>query len=137
MPLLPRTSVPGIEWPALPDPPTAMLLAVTWQLEQSEWWSPEELAQQQARQRALVLAHAVATVPRYQHLDPDDWARVPVMTRDDLIDAGAQLLSQGYPAAHGPTREIQTSRTTGAPVRVRTSPVLQTFWQAITLRDHR
>ena len=132
-----RTHVPGIEWPAMPDAPTAMLLALSWQLDESEWWTPDELARHQARQRAIVLAHAVDTVPLYEHLDRDDWSRVPVMTRDRLIDAGAHVLSHGYPAAHGEAKEVVTSRNTGQPIRVRTSAVLQTLWQAITLRDHR
>ena len=132
MSLLPRTSVPGIEWPAMPDAPTAMLLALSWQLDDSEWLAPDELAALQAQQRAALLAHAAGTVPHYEHLDPDDWSRVPVMSRDALIAAGPHLLSAGYPAAHGAVREVVTSRSTGEPVRVRSTSVTQTFWQAIT-----
>jgi phenylacetate-coenzyme A ligase PaaK-like adenylate-forming protein len=132
----PPSSVPGIAWPALPAPPTAMLLAVHWQLERSQWWSADELAARQAVQRRGLLAHAAATVPHYAGLDPDDWASVPILSRDALIAAGPALLSKGYPASHGPAEEIATSRTTGAPVRVRSSGVVQTLWRALTLREH-
>jgi len=134
--VLPPSSVPGIVWPALPDPPTAMLLALHWQLEQSQWWSADRLAAQQAVQRRALLAHAAATVPHYAGLDPDDWAGVPILSRDALIAAGPALLSRGYPASHGPAQEIATSRTTGEPVRVRSSGVVSTMWRALTLRDH-
>jgi phenylacetate-CoA ligase len=131
-----RSTVPGIEWPSLPDPRTAMLLALQWQLDESEWWLPDELAAVQAAQRAAVLAHAATTVPFYEGLDPLDWSRVPILTRDALIAAGPRLLSRAYPATHGPAEEIMTSRSTGEPVRVRGTAVTSLFWDALTLRDH-
>jgi phenylacetate-CoA ligase len=131
-----RSSVPGIEWPAMPDAPTAMLLALSWQLERSQWWSADELARAQAQQRRALLAHAAATVPQYEHLDRDDWGSVPIMTRDQIIAAGPRLLSRAYPAAHGTSSEIATSRSTGEPVRVRSTGVTMTMWHALTLREH-
>lgn len=132
----PRSGVPGIVWPALPDQPAAMLLALAFQLEQSQWWPPDELAHHQARQRDLLLAHAATTAPAYEGLDPHDWSRVPVMSRDQIVAAGPRLLSRGYPAAHGPVEEVASSRSTGEPVRVRGNAVVSTFWQALALRDH-
>jgi phenylacetate-CoA ligase len=134
--MIPRSTVRGIEWPALPEPGTAALLALAWQLEHSQWWPAERLAREQAAQRAHVLAHAVATTPHYAGLDAADWASVPVMTRDDVIAAGARLRSTGYPAAHGPVEDVFTSRTSGEPVRVCATGVTSLLWQAITLRDH-
>jgi phenylacetate-CoA ligase len=131
-----RSTVPGIEWPSLPDPRTAMLLALQWQLDDSEWWTPDELAAAQAAQRAAVLAHAATTVPFYDGLDPHDWSRVPILTRDALIAAGPRMLSRAYPATHGAAEEIMTSRSTGEPVRVRRTAVTSVFWDALTLRDH-
>lgn len=137
MTVTPRSSVPGIAWPALPDPRTAMLLALSWQLDQSEWWSPATLAAHQREQRALILAHAATTVPAYRGLDPRDWSRVPILEREALIAAGDAMLSKGYPAGHGSVEKITTSRTSGTPVRVRASGIVSTFWHALTLREHR
>jgi phenylacetate-CoA ligase len=135
-PVIPRSMLRGIGWPAVPDAPTSALLALSWQLEQSQWWSADELARHQHAQRALVLAHAVATTPHYAQLDPADWASVPVMSRAAIIAAGPGLLSRGYPAPHGPVEEVFTSRTSGEPVRVRSTGIVSTLWRAITLRDH-
>jgi phenylacetate-CoA ligase len=120
----------------MPDAPSAMLLALSWQLERSEWWSPDELARAQDVQRRALLAHAATTVPHYEHLDRDDWSSVPILTRDQLIAAGPRLLSRAYPAQHGATSEIMTSRSTGEPVRVRSTAVTMAMWHALTLREH-
>lgn len=136
----PRSSVRGIEWPALPDARTARLLALLWQLEHSQWWTPDALRAHQDRQLAALFAHAAATVPHYQRTlaghSVDDWQRIPILTRHDVIAAGPDLLSRRYPAHHGDAPETVSSRSTGAPVRVRMSDVVGTFWQALTLRDH-
>jgi len=137
MTALPRSSVPGIAWPAVPDPRTATVLSLLWQLEQTQWWSADELARQQQAQLRLVLQHAVTTVPHYQgRFDAADPATVPILTRDEIAAAGARLLSRQYPAQHGPAEEIMTSRTSGEPVRVRASGIVSLLWQALTLRDH-
>ncbi len=136
----PRSSVRGIEWPALPDARTSTLFALLWQLEQSEWWSADELGALQQRQLAAVFEHAATTAPHYQQsldgLTVDDWRHVPILTRHDLIAAGPRLSSRRYPGQHGDAHETISSRSTGEPVRVRMSDVVGTFWQALTLRDH-
>jgi phenylacetate-CoA ligase len=133
--VLPRSTVPGVVWPALPDAPTAGLLALLWQLDQTQWWPAARLAEAQARQLRLVVEHARATVPHYRDTIADP-SRIPVVTRDQLIAAGPRLRSQGYPGPHGPVEEILTSRTTGEPVRLHSTGVTRSFWSAITLRDH-
>jgi phenylacetate-CoA ligase len=133
---LPRSSIRGIDWPPLPDPRTAQLFAMLWQLEQTEWWEPEDLAAMQAVQLRTILHHAVTTTDHYARLDRDDWATVPVMSRAEIIAAGAGLESRDYPAEHGKPEDQYTSRSSGAPVRVRMNGVVNLFWKAITLRDH-
>jgi phenylacetate-CoA ligase len=130
-----RSHLPGITWPAVPDAPTATLLALQWQLEQTQWWSAERLAAEQQRQLAPLLAHARDTTLHHAEL-PAAWADIAVQTRHDLIAAGARLLSRRYPASHGAAPETFSSRTTGEPVRVRVPDIVTTFWNAITLRDH-
>lgn len=138
-----RSQVHGIEWPAIPDVASSQLLALAWQLEQSQWWSAAELRRHQELQLRALLAHAV-TSPHYEatlagisfHHFADGWAKVPILTRDQVIAAGDRLLSRKYPSHHGNTGEVSTSRTSGTPVRVRSTDVVNLMWKAITLRDH-
>lgn len=134
-----RSQVRGIEWPAITDVASSQLLSLAWQLEQSQWWSPDKLrAHQQVQLRAL-LAHAL-TVPHYEQslfgISAEQWTRIPILTRDQVIAAGDRLLSKHYPSNHGNTAEVMTSRTSGTPVRVRSTDAVNLFWKAITLRDH-
>jgi phenylacetate-CoA ligase len=124
-----RSIVPGIVWPAIVDASTASLLSLVWQLEQSQWWSASAIAEAQAEQLALLVAHARATVPFYA-------SERGVITREDVIAAGDALVSRGYPAAHGPVSDTFTSRTSGEPVRVKAGAVITTLWHALTLREH-
>ncbi len=133
---LPRTSIRGIEWPPLPDMRNAALLGILWQLEQTEWWDPEDLAAAQAVQRAALLRHAATTTEHYAGLDPEDWSSVPILTRAGIIAARDRLASRAYPTQHGTKEPLFTSRTSGEPVRVETTGVLGTFWKAYVLRDH-
>lgn len=130
-------SVHGIVWPAVPSPTPAASLAIADQLERTQWMSPDELAHHQREQLAVMLAHAASTVPHYARLDPRDFASVPVMSRAQITAAGEGLLSRAYPSTHGPAPETQTSRTSGAPVRVRGTGVVAAIHGAIALRDHR
>ena len=148
-----RSSVPGIEWPVVPDAAGAMVLAMAWQLDQTQWWSAERLRAHQLVQLRRVLAHAAATTPHYADafaaagvrvpdatasgpLDEAELARLPILTRHGLIAAGARLVSRSYPVQHGPAPETFSSRSTGEPVRVRVPGLVTMFWNALTLRDH-
>lgn len=131
------SSFPGIVWPSLAGATPAAALATADELERTQWLSPGELAAQQVRQRDVILAHAAASVPHYRGIDPHDFASVPIMTREAITAAGAELLSRAYPAAHGAAPEVMTSRTSGLPVRVRGTDVIAALHGAIALRDHR
>src|SRR6185436_15963681 len=102
--------VRGVAWPALPDGATAMTLALAWQLERSQWWSPDELRAHQRRQLALLAQHAAATTDHYAGLPADAAETWPILSREALIAAGPRLLSKRYPAEHGRIGEVLTSR---------------------------
>ena len=122
-------------WPALPGPWPALLAAMLDQLEASQWWSPEELLGQQLHQAAALLAHAHRHVPFYRErltraglrpgaaLTPEAWARILVLTRAELQQAGTALRSEVVPGQHGRSHEISSSGSTGRP-------------DALTLREH-
>ena len=99
----------GVVWP---EP-----RAIAWQLDRTQWLPADELARQQRRQLDEIVRHA-PTAPHYEDaLRQWDgaWERLPILTRADVLAAGTRLASRRYPADHGATREVLTSRTSGEP----------------------
>ncbi len=146
--LMPRSSVPGLAWPGLPGTAGVTMLALQYQLEQSQWWPPDVVREQQFRQLRALLSHACGTVPFYRDrlgeagfapdrpLTADIWARIPVLGRDEVQAAETALFSTRVPASHGKVYTLSTSGSTGKPVTVRGTAVAQALWRAFTLRDH-
>jgi len=132
----------------MPNSRGAALLAMQYQLEQTQWWSAEAIRAQQFRQLNHLLEHAYQTVPYYQNrlqaagLVPGEtglqteWSRIPVLKRKDIQEVAESLLSTAIPATHGKTFEIWTSGSIGRPICVLGTAVTGFFWQAITLREH-
>lgn len=143
-----RSGIRGIVWPAVPTPKAASILALLYQLEESQWLSPAEIEARQAEQVGALLRHAYDTVPYYRRrwqaagIDPrtiqapDDFRRLPLLTREDIQGAGKEIFSQACPPSHGTPTPIVTSGSTGKPVAVLSTPVTQLFWHVLTLRDH-
>jgi len=143
-----KSSVPGIVWPALPAPQGAALLALQWQLQQSERLPLADLEALQFRQLRAVVTHAMNTVPWHRErlaaaglspdrdIDPAAFRRVPVMTRRDVQDAGNALLSNAVPPDHGRPVQYKTGGSTGEPLRLIGTELTRLFWLALTLRDH-
>lgn len=146
--LIPRTSVYGIEWPVLPGPAAASMLAMQYQLEQSQWLPPQIILQHQFNQLARVLAHAYETVPFYhehfqkigfnpkERINPEIFTQLPFLQRSDIQSAGGALLSRQVPRDHGRLLEQQTSGSSGMPIKTFGTEVTQFFWRVFTLRDH-
>lgn len=143
-----RSSVAGITWPAIPSARSAQILAMLYQLEQTQWWPAERLLEHQLRQLRRLLRHAAATVPFYrerfatagwdplQPLTLNTFRRLPLLTRREIQRAGPALHSTALPAVFGKPGETRTSGSTGEPLTVRRTPVDQLLWQANLLRDH-
>jgi len=137
-----------VAWPALPTPEAARLAALLLQLEASQWWSPEELLAQQLHQAANLLHQAYRQVPYYRDrlaeagylpgkpVTPEVWSRIPLLTRSALQEAGSGLYCPEVPKDHGGFYEISSSGSTGRPVTARGTRLIQTLWDALTLRDH-
>lgn len=147
--LLPRSSVQGISWPAILPPPASALLALQFQLEQSQWWSADNIFQQQLRQLDVLLKHAVATVHFYQEsfkavgydplrhgVSPDILRGLSLLKREHIQSAENNLVSQRIPQDHGQSLEHFTSGSMGKPIRTLGTEVTHFFWCAYTLRDH-
>ena len=124
-----------------------VLLTLLFQLEQSQWWTPERLRDAQFRQADLLMRHAFETTAYYgEHLgaagyrpgaplDEESWRNLPLLTREDIQQAGRNLYSRALPKDHGETRKISTSGSTGKPVELLATSLTNTFWTAFTVRD--
>lgn len=143
-----RSSISGMAWPAVPAAGAANLLALQFQLEQTQWWAPEQLRDSQRVQLTPLLAHAFESVPFYRdrlgaagfragEAIRDDWfAALPSLSRADVHTQGEALHSRAVPAAHGRVARGRTSGSTGTPIAYLTTDLTQLFWQAFNLRDH-
>lgn len=143
-----RSTIDGIEWPAIPGNAANSMLATLFQLERSQWLPPEGLWLNQRRQLQSLLRHAIATVPWYrerlsakvdalpQDFSPVDFAGLPTLTRADLQRSFDALCTQRLPAGHGSAFRNSTSGSTGEPVRYLSTHLSNYFWQAFMLREH-
>lgn len=144
---VPRSDVPNIVWPAIPTPHGAAMLALQYQLQQSEWWPASRIEAHQHVQLAEILRHARDTVPFYQRrmrdsgFDSDSAVtreslrRIPLLSRRDVQLAGSELASLRPPAGHGALIDGQTSGSTGTPVRYQGTELTQFMWNVFTLRE--
>lgn len=142
-----RSAAPGIVWPGIPDARASELLALSWQLGRSQWWSPEALRARQLQQLRCLAAHAIAQVPRYAgaacalgtdaaRLEENGFARWPVLPKRDVRADPESLHARTYPATHGDWKETLTSGSTGEPVRVRHTALFGVMARALVAREH-
>ena len=147
-PRIPLSAYRTITWPAIPSPRDAVLLALMYQWDQSQWWPPETLLAAQFRQLEGLLAHAVETVPYYRkrlgtaakfhpgRLTLETWRRLPILRRQDIQEAGPELTSRKLPKGHEPTRDVSTSGSTGSPITVKNTRITRLFIRVSNLRYH-
>ena len=143
-----RSSVKHIHWPAVPDPQSAMAMALLSQLEQSQWFSPQTLVRLQLEQIQRLLRFAAENSRYYQHVlggtrySPDQplteelFRSIPLLTRDALRDQGELLHIQKLPQDHGKVGKVTTSGSTGKPVTVYKTDLSNLFWSCMNVRDH-
>lgn len=145
---IPRSTVPGIVSPAIPSRMASLLLSLLYQLDQTQWLAPEALFAHQARQLQSLFRHAAGTVPFYTRrfveagLDPaaavtrETLARLPILKRTELQGAGEDINTTALPKSHGKMHQIETSGSTGLPVRMKGTEVTSLFWRACVMREH-
>lgn len=143
-----RSAIPGIVWPAPPNPFDAMVLALQYQFEESETWTPQRLLDYQFRQLRGLITHAHGTVPFYRQrlaavvkrhahgLDMDAWRSIPLLSRRDIQKAGERLISRSIPKDHGRPHAIRTSGSTGQPIQVMGTGITTTIFKAMNLRNY-
>jgi phenylacetate-coenzyme A ligase PaaK-like adenylate-forming protein len=140
---LPKTNVPGVTFPAIPDGQAALLLSIQFQLSQSQWWSADQLLNAQLKQLTPLVHHAKDSTRHYRHLEiardtvltEEIFRSFPLLGRRDVQMAGEDLFSDSVPQLHGPATPVMTSGSTGQPVTVLKTALLSLFWKAFTLRE--
>ncbi len=147
-PMVPRSRMTGIRWPAIAGPRDAPVLALQFQFEQSQWWPESRLLAHQMAQIQNLLDHAAGTVPFYRErlapfrgLEPgtltlEAYRQVPLLSRADIQEAGEDLVSRRLPSAHGRPYDVRTSGSTGTPLTVKGTAVTGLFLTALSLRGH-
>lgn len=141
------SAVDGAVWPALPGANGMALSSLLLQFAQSEWLPADRIAVLQAQQVSRLVSHAKETVPFYRDrlpasdagpltFDSAAWRQIPILTRQQILDAGEALASTATPEAHGSLSEIFTSGSTGRPIRSVRTQLCELYWSAFTLRDH-
>jgi phenylacetate-CoA ligase len=144
---VPKSFVPGIVWPAFAAGKAAQHLALAFQLQQSQWWSPEDLLRVQLVQVRELLIHAERTVEHYRRildqvglrpsagpLTIDDLRRIPVLTRAVVQELGPRLRAADIPAGHGNAWTVTTSGSTGQPVAAMQTEATEALQSALSLR---
>ncbi|RLA09186.1 MAG: phenylacetate--CoA ligase family protein [Gammaproteobacteria bacterium] len=145
----PSSAVPGIDWPALPEPVGASMLALQFQLQQSQWWSLEEIRAHQLRQFQALLAHVVVQTDWYgqqaafveladspEIIDEQLFSQLPLLCRSELQQNLPALTASEIPPAHGQRLDLATSGSTGTPLTGFETEINNFFWGGCNLRDH-
>lgn len=147
-PFVPKSAATRVHWPALPNPTNALLLALQYQLEQSQWWTPAQLQTQQLQQLHHLLNHARQTVPFYQQalltvsdletspLTLKTIQTLPLLKRDDLQRQNQIFRSTALPKDHLPVNAARTSGSTSKPVDILNTQITELFYRALNLRNH-
>ena len=126
-----------------------LVLSLLYQLEQSQWWPAEAMAQPPARDSwprssstppppcpSTAPACGRRAGPRASRLTAEQWRRLPVLRRPELQEAGDDVVSDAVPADHGRQFTLMTSGSTGRPVQTVGTGLTQLFWSTLTVRDH-
>lgn len=142
-----RSGVPGVEWPPLARGTEAVLAALLYQLEGSQWLDQATIRSRQFRQLRVLADYCAAHSPLFARrlraagLTPAQLAtfhgleRLPPLRRREIQEAGAELFCAQVPDEHGAVHESRTSGSTGEPVVMRRTEVSNLMWLGFLVRD--
>lgn len=141
---LPPSGLPGVVFPSFLDSNRVQLFSVLAQLQETQWWSPEQLRAHQLAQLGRVIRHAARTTRYGRAHFPDlaerplTWERfaeLPILERSVLQSRRRALISEAPPKEHGKGTPARTSGSTGTPVVVERTGLPALVWQAIVARE--
>jgi phenylacetate-CoA ligase len=144
---VPHSTVDGVVFPAIPTPEVARLLALLQQFGESDKLPEPVLRARQFHQLDALLRHVGGAVPFYAArlreagfqpgtpISQEAWTALPILTRNEVQQAGAALHSGAVPPGHGRLIPGSTSGSTGTPIKTLKTDIAQFFWYAFTLRE--
>lgn len=146
LPPIPRSFVLGTIWPAVVDGPAADMLGLQFQFLQAERLPAEELRARQFSQLDALVDYCARTMPFHRDklaaaghrqntpLSADVFARLPVLTLAEVIQAGSRMHGLSVPSAHGGTVR-GTVLAAGKPLALLATGLHARFNDAYLLRD--
>jgi phenylacetate-CoA ligase len=135
-------------WPKMPPTESARMLYLLQQFRDSQWLGAAEIEQNQQAQLQRLLRRAIGNIRLYRErlaaagihspedFTPERWLRVPLLTKAQLREFPQRLLNRKVGTTHGKLGTVQTSGSTGIPVKCRTTGTTRLIWSTIGLRDH-
>ncbi|TDJ22751.1 MAG: phenylacetate--CoA ligase family protein [Gammaproteobacteria bacterium] len=143
-----RSTTSSRAWPAVRLGLAAEIAALSAELAETQWLPRNELEARQWRQFRTLLQFAVRHSPYYakrfaetgtkleEFQSPAALSMLPLLSRQDLQAAGDDFFCKSVPKDQGKVGELQTSGSTGEPVRVKKTGISQLFLYAYALRNH-
>jgi phenylacetate-CoA ligase len=117
-------------------------------LEQSQWWTKQQLEEAQETYLKRIVLHHAAQSPWFKQRLKDlkipamnlftlaGLKSLPPMTKRDIQNAKDSFFARTVPPQHKPVGDISTSGSTGEPISVKKTFLDDIIWNAITLREH-
>lgn len=139
---------PDSIWPALPPAGTATPMSVLRLLEHSERLPTARIRELQFAQLNALVRRAAFHTPFHRErlaaagiradreFGPEEWKRIPLLTKDDVRQCSEQLKNMELHERHGRLGRLHTSGSTGKPVTVISTGTTRVLWKAFVLREH-
>lgn len=138
---------PDSLWPVLPPEPSCGIWSAYLELGRTQWLDGEAIVRGQLAQMRTLLRHCYENVPFYRkrlhdaEIDPDtvftmtDFRAIPTLARRDYQANFEQIQAVALPPTMRKTSVVHTSGTSGVPVEVWQTNLVNQWWLAFYLRD--
>lgn len=140
-----QAKITNLPSPRVDSPENHVLHALISQCELAQWRSPKRQQQKQLRSLQSLLGYAKQHSPFYaerlqqldiEQLSWEQFRNIPLLTREQLREAGTQIDCTVVPQAHEPVKSTMTSGSTASPVEIRMTERVAMQWSCNALRDH-
>lgn len=143
-----RSNTPLSDWPPVADDRHAVLASMAWQFDRSQWLPAEEIIARQYRQLSVLAQFHARHSPAFAErlaaagltadelATPEALCRLPELTRP-IVQSGRHVAAaEALPKMHRPTGMVNTSGSTGEPVRVIRTALNRLHWLGLSVRFH-
>lgn len=143
-----RSNAPLSAWPPIADDKHAVLAAMAFQFDRSQWEKADAIVARQHRQLVTLSEfHAVHCPPFAARLadagltpadlaSPAGLARLPELSRAMVQQGDHRVAEDKLPKMHRPLGQVNTSGSTGEPVRVPRTALNRLHWLGLSIRFH-